>query len=350
MKKEKILVILGPEKQAVYNHQEGCFTDCLDDRYDVEVPQIDYLQANSAQQSINRLALSHEYDYIIGVGFGCFFVHQLDGYDRICINPVLSVLECNELSSLPDAAIDEYLSLEKYQFSYGRVDDIANYTSCWGIYPSVNPLVYRRFNMLYYPNVISMPTVEINEQLIENTLVPLLEKISNSSWTDEYGVKFANYGREIVGTEHILFRGVKEYTIPNGVDTISSYAFSSTDLEKVTIAPTVARLGSACFADNKRLKSVIFDGYSELQRIPEECFKGCRQLKELVLGSEVAFIDDDAFSSSGLKRIVINEQLQNISPYAFQNTNSLRIDISAESFIQLTTKSHHFELNEPYGD
>ena len=96
--KEKILLILGPEDNKTNNESVvELFQECLSD-YNITAPGINYNDCDSVMPQITAQSQSHT-DYIIGVGLGCLFVHQMVGFDRICINPIMSILETEEYQS-----------------------------------------------------------------------------------------------------------------------------------------------------------------------------------------------------------------------------------------------------------
>ena len=93
--------------------------------------------------------------------------------------------------------------------------------------------------MAHYPNVVNVPrkVSSIFDALDE--CVSLIKSISESEWTDDYGVTYAEYGRVIVRADYTLFRDVEDYTIPHGVRTIMNGTFYGMNLKSVTIPDTV---------------------------------------------------------------------------------------------------------------
>ena len=74
---------------------------------------------------IEEVLRTEQPDIVLADGLGGFFAHTLAGYNRICVNPILSASQyINE----------SYRAVEKQQFSYDRVPDKKNNTYCWGIF------------------------------------------------------------------------------------------------------------------------------------------------------------------------------------------------------------------------
>ena len=110
---------------------------------------------------------------------------------------------------------------------------------------------------------------------------------------------------------------VSQYTIPDGVETISTKAF---------------------YKCGKITKVVIPDS---VKRIEEKAFFRCGSITELTLSQKVEFIGKDAFGyCSGISEINIPDTIKQIDVYAFYNcTSLLTINVDAkESDIKLGDK------------
>ena len=189
-------------------------------------------------------------DVIICEGMAAFFVHPLSGYNRICINPEIHPsLRCDK------ALVDMYRDLERTQLSYDREQDFNDDTHCWGIFGI--DVERRDFMQLYYPNVTTIPHVVKSIKDAIDQCIEIVQMMGESNKVDDYGVHFSNYGRMIVKVDYALFRGVKQYVIPDGVVAISDGAFCGAGLESVTFPDSVSYIGKCCFRDCQQLKEII---------------------------------------------------------------------------------------------
>jgi len=327
--KKNILLILSPEDKNTNNESVlELFKECLTD-YNITAPGINYNDAGSVMSQIASQSLIHT-DYIIGVGLGCLFVHQMVGFNRICINPIMSILETEEYQShLSEEEIDRYLTMEKMQYAYDRSLDHKNNTHCWGIYKNDEIVMHRHFSMLYYPQIVNRPDTTINEDLINNVVASLLQTIDKSCWTDECGVHFKNYGRTISGVEPAIFNNVDSYEIPDGVTSICPEAFSQTNVQCIYIPSSVRTLGDSCFHSCNNLNEVVFAEDSHVGIIPEYCFADT-VISFIEFPSSVFSLQTGAMAESyRLREITINGELQHLSRDAFRGCGEVYIKMKA---------------------
>ena len=185
-----------------------------------EIVDID-VDINAYEESISIIDKSlNEFnpDVIISEGIAAFFVHHLCGYNRICVNAQIHPsLRCNA------SHVKMYREKEKTQLAYDRSQDFDEGTHCWGVFGL--DVERRDFAMLYYPNITTIPRIvtKVSDAIIE--CAALVSMIAESNKIDEYGVHFTEYGRVLVKADYPLFRGVKEYNVPEGVVAISDGAF-----------------------------------------------------------------------------------------------------------------------------
>ncbi len=118
------------------------------------------------------------------------------------------------------------------------------------------------------------------------------------------------------------------YTIPVGITTIETGAFSScTHLTEVIIPDYVTTIGNSAFSDCNHIVSVTFRGgrLTDLA-IPQSAFSGCTRLQNVIFedGSRVTSIGDSAFTGcSSLSAITIPASVATIGATAFRNCTAL---------------------------
>ena len=246
-------------------------------------------------------------DVIVAGGKSASVAHAIAGYDRICINPV----------------IDE----TNFDFPNIRSVDQEQSSHCWGIIGLNSTSNGRRnFSMLYYPNIINIDRRIDSLTDILDVLIPLIDSIGESDFTDEYGVHYANYGRTLVGVDHVLFREVKHYEVPEGVTTISDDVFAGTDLEKVSFPKSLHHIGKRAFMDCRKLNDVILP--KDVDVVRASCFEGCLSLSKVTLSSTLFTIHRRAFRGTSVREISLPDSIQSIAHDAFDEGTRMNISMS----------------------
>ena len=73
--------------------------------------------------------------------------------------------------------------------------------------------------------------------------------------------------------------------------------------KKITIPNHIKSLGERCFQSNGLLLEVVFEEGSEIKKIPNGCFHGCKRLREVNIPATVTEIGDHAFVARNLWKI-----------------------------------------------
>ena len=142
----------------------------------------------------------------------------------------------------------------------------------------------------------------------------------NLEYSSVDGVLFNKNKTQLV--THPAGKGIS-YSIPNGVTSISSYAFSGcSSLTSITIPNSVTSIGYCAFEDCSSLTSVtIPDGVTS---IDSSTFSGCSSLTSVTIPNSVTSIGHSAFyGCSSLTSVTIPDGVTSIEPYAFQNCSRL---------------------------
>jgi len=116
------------------------------------------------------------------------------------------------------------------------------------------------------------------------------------------------------------------YTVPNSVNSIGMYAFSSCDnLTKVTMLTNVTSIGSSAFSDCTNLIGITIP--EGVPYIDDYTFYNCSNLNYVIIPDSVTSIGYSAFNNcSSLSQVKIPDNVTSIGFYAFENCSSL-IDI-----------------------
>ena len=105
---------------------------------------------------------------------------------------------------------------------------------------------------------------------------------------------------------------------------IEENALTGTKIESVTIPKNVKVIGSNAFKNCTRLKSVIFDDMSALEKIGAYAFQNCTEIKEITIPVGVTEICESAFEEcTSLEKITLSENTELIGKSAFESCYSL---------------------------
>ena len=293
---------------------------------------IDINAYEETKRNLGKYMHLYHPDVLISEGLGAFFIHQYAGNNRICVNADLHPsYRCEE------ALVEKYSQKEKVlAFDY-KCDHMHN-THCWGVFGK--DAERREFYMVHYPNIINVPrkVSSILDALDECT--SLIKTISESEWTDEYGVSYAEYGRVIVKADYALFRDVEEYTIPHGVRTIMNGAFYGMDLKSVSIPDSVTYMGHHVFSECKLLEEVVLP--PKLEKIELRSFMNCISLKEVKLPRALRTIETEAFRGTAIRSIEVPSCLTRMEYNVFDD--GVKLIINESELRELLEDSWHYHL------
>jgi hypothetical protein len=306
-----------------------------------EIVDID-VDINAYEESISIIDKSlNEFnpDVIISEGIAAFFVHHLCGYNRICVNAQIHPsLRCNA------SHVKMYREKEKTQLAYDRSQDFDEGTHCWGVFGL--DVERRDFAMLYYPNITTIPRIVTKVSDAIKECSALVSMIAESNKIDEYGVHFTEYGRVLVKADYPLFRGVKEYNVPEGVVAISDGAFCGTELESITFPESVSYIGKCCFRDCQQMKDITLP--PRLSTIQAGCFLNCTSLNRVVLPKALTTIRAKAFWGCSLNSIEVPHSIITISPKAFDD--GVKMIVGASKLTELLQTAKNYQLSIDEGD
>lgn len=272
-------------------------------------------------------------DLLISEGLGAFFIHGECGINRICVNPDL-----HPSSRCESKLVEKYTSAELSQLIIDHKEDFDNNTHCWGIFGK--DADRREFSIAHYPNVIVVPRKVTSVLDVLDECIQLINNINESEWTDEYGVKYAEYGRVLVKADYPLFRDIKEYIIPKGVRMIRDHAFFNMDLASVYIPDSVTYIGQNAFCDCKLLEEIVLP--SGLERIEVSTFRGCSLLSDIKLPESLCHIGNLAFKHTAIRNIELPKSVTYIGYHAFDNET--KVTINAAEMRELLNDSFNYKL------
>lgn len=126
------------------------------------------------------------------------------------------------------------------------------------------------------------------------------------------GLVLVKYPSAISGTVHI----------PDGIETITSYAFILSEAEEVYFPDSLRVLMPKCFWLCNKLQKVDFGHGIEEVGIGHDCrlFMRCSMLHEIEIPSQVRIIGESAFLGTAISKVIFHEGLTQIMDYAFKQS------------------------------
>lgn len=114
---------------------------------------------------------------------------------------------------------------------------------------------------------------------------------------------------------------LSEMNLPEGLISIGSYAFESTDLKEITIPSTVESVGSYAFSKTKIETVVVESGVKEIN---DYAFNDCSNLKTVTIGDNVQKMGTYVFSNdTALTDVTIGDGTEEIGERAFEGDRAL---------------------------
>ena len=120
---------------------------------------------------------------------------------------------------------------------------------------------------------------------------------------------------------------LSDITLPDSITSIGEYAFQSCPIAQISI-PNVTAIGKLAFSSCRKLRTLtIPDGVTE---IGEKAFQSCVSLTDINIPKSLTRIENNTFSSCGIKSIEIHNGVTYIGEGAFISCSELQnIELSS---------------------
>ena len=152
-----------------------------------------------------------------------------------------------------------------------------------------------------------------------------------------------------IGANAFRDAGIKEINFPEGLTEIGNFAFQTNNLVDVNLPNTLTTLGNGVFTTNKTLKSVHLPENEAFTTIPGGSFgwmnQGCMEnFTELTIPSNITTIGDRAFAGASFTKIEIPGTVKSIGTSAFaQPPASAKLDTIVLNEGLETVKQYAFD-------
>ncbi len=180
-----------------------------------------------------------------------------------------------------------------------------------------------------------------------------------------------------IGSNAFSNSGLEAITLPESLEEIAQYAFSKTNLTEIVIPANVELVESSAFQGNSSgsispLKKVIFEGtkiltiesntFQDCQNLQEvklpeglktiqyNAFLRCYALEEIIIPDAVTTIEKQVFSQcSALKKVTLGTQLESIGDHAFNKCLALEIIVCPDETPAVLGSKAVFPVSDSWG-
>ena len=152
------------------------------------------------------------------------------------------------------------------------------------------------------------------------TLSDSLETIERSAFCECYALSEITIPDSVTYIDSNVFMdctNLEEVTLSNSLEYLGGGAFSNSGIVEIVIPAALKTIDAYAFENCDSLKKVTFSSTSKLETIETGLFLFCYNLTEVVIPDSVRFINESAFSDSGLQSVTIGKNVEIIGNYAF---------------------------------
>lgn len=161
---------------------------------------------------------------------------------------------------------------------------------------------------------------ELCDQLKTINLPNSVTSVGAYAFSGDTSLTAPVYNDKIFAYMPELFEG--DYVIPDGIESITQYAFCMANLKSLSIPNSVTNIESSAFSYCRKLETVTFN--ANVTKINSSVFYECSSLKSFTVPASVTLIDSYAFyNCDELETVTFNEGLQTISQQAFYSCDKL---------------------------
>lgn len=142
----------------------------------------------------------------------------------------------------------------------------------------------------------------------------------NKYYSSKDGILYSKDGKILIKCPE---KKTGDIIVPEGVEYIQQEAFIASEITSVKFPSSLRKVGANAFCSCHNLKAVDFgDGLYDMWGI--NVFACCSNLRQVVLPRQMKNLPYGTFMKSGLEKIVLNDGLEDIAPYAFSRCDNLK--------------------------
>ncbi len=142
---------------------------------------------------------------------------------------------------------------------------------------------------------------------------------------------------KVIGGDSFRNSKVKTLEVPETVERFSGSVFTFSDIETITLSDNIKEIPETCFYGCENLKEIKLP--KNLEQIEENAFSNCPSLTEIELPTGLYRIDGAAFHCTGIKSVIIPDTVRIISDHAFGYYSADDIEFVKDEDFEIFGKS-----------
>ena len=181
---------------------------------------------------------------------------------------------------------------------------------------------------LVFPEKVKVlnPGVLVNSTVDKVIVIPeSIEVIGDSVFIFNELIEEVILPKSLKRIENFAFsycKNLKKINLPENLEYIGKNAFDATAIEKIEIPANIEVIEESTFRGCSELKEVVLN--EGLKIIKDNSFSGCRSLKSINLPSSLEVIKSYAFSNAGFEKLIIPNTVLKVEKYVLQYCNNLK--------------------------
>lgn len=179
----------------------------------------------------------------------------------------------------------------------------------------------------YDSNLPEKLTLEVDSYIMpENILALAQTKTKNTKCIRKLSIKSPHYV-EIDGVIYtrdmrkliVGSAGLKHVEVPEGVEKIIDFAFYNSEIQSIKLPDSIKRIGDEAFSNCHNLKEINLG--NGVRQLGNYVFSWDENLSKIELPPSLQEIGGYDFYKSGIRSVILNEGLRNITQNAFAGTH-----------------------------
>ena len=182
----------------------------------------------------------------------------------------------------------------------------------------IRPLMFKKLT-----EIESLTKIECtNEYYKQSVNIDLYNTIHNK-FKDFTNISPILSNADIIGKSS---KDIEELIKQNNIKVISAWLFDSIEIESITLPDCVVKLSDSSFQDCTSVENIILP--TGLSAIGKSAFQNTQSLEKLNLQeTRVKYINDDTFHDSGVKNVILPNDILSIGAHAFNNCGLIEITL-----------------------
>ena len=181
--------------------------------------------------------------------------------------------------------------------------------------------------LIYDSNLPEKLTLEVDSYIRPEDILTLAQtKTNDAKYIQKFSIKSPHYVEidDVIYTKDmntliVGSAGLKHVEIPEGVEKITDFAFYNSEIQSIKLPDSIKRIGDEAFSNCHNLKEINLG--NGVRQLGNYVFSWDENLSKIELPPSLQEIGGYDFYKSGIRSVILNEGLRNITQNAFAGTH-----------------------------